>query len=139
MGQKHKQRAEKHLKAARKTGLKDELFPALEAEVALAEAVLAVNHTLRKWMKREFKGDIELSDGLLIIDEMASRLSGAGDGKDDTRPWSTGRTASPAGWIEYPPYDGDQYAGDHDIPGQALHPPAPRPEAGFDAEAETDG
>ena len=50
MGQKHKKRAEKHLKDAQKTEM-DAIYP--EMLMAQAEALLAINHTLRKLAKQE--------------------------------------------------------------------------------------
>ena len=50
MGQKHKKRAEKHLKDAQKTEM-DTIYP--EMLMAQAEALLAINHTLRKLAKQE--------------------------------------------------------------------------------------
>ena len=50
MGQKHKKRAEKHLKDAQKTEM-DAIYH--EMLMAQAEALLAINHTLRKLAKQE--------------------------------------------------------------------------------------
>ena len=52
MGQKHKKRAEKHLKDAHE-GTRTPGDASIEANLAQAEALLAINHTLRKLAKQE--------------------------------------------------------------------------------------
>ena len=61
MSQKHKQRAEKHLKNASEL---PEVLAARAVQVAIAEALLAVNHTLRKIHEQgEPKTSVEVKSG----------------------------------------------------------------------------
>ena len=60
MSQKHKQRAEKHLKNASEL---PEVLAARAVQVAIAEALLAVNHTLRKIHEQGEPPTIEVKSG----------------------------------------------------------------------------